>query len=75
MINTQIPLTAGETIDLKSFVVTDVKNNNQYEFQGLKADVLSLPTVNAIGTGSTAFCIDTSEAYAYEKTTKQWYQL
>lgn len=74
MTSKEIPLLAGETINLKSFVVTKAEGN-LYELQGLKNDVASLPTVDAIGTGSTAFCIDTSEAYAYEKTTKQWYQL
>lgn len=74
MTSKEIPLLAGETINLKSFVVTKAEGN-LYELQGLKNDVASLPTVDAIGTGSTAFCIDTAEAYAYEKTTKQWYQL
>lgn len=74
MTETNIPLADGETLDLKSFVLT-AKHDDIYEFQGLKADIASLPKVNAIGTGSTAFCIDSGEAYGYEKTTRQWYAL
>lgn len=73
MTSTVIPLAQGETLDLKSFVLTAV-NGDRYDFQGLKADVSSLPKVNAIGTGSTAYCVDTAELYMYEKSTRTWYE-
>lgn len=74
MIDYLIPLCAGESIDMGSFQLMS-KHGNVYEFQGLSADVSKLPTVQAIGTGSTAFCIDTGTALMYEKTTKTWYEL
>lgn len=74
MSNYGIPLTADEEpIDMGSFCVTG-KNSNIYELKGLSKDVSKLPKVNAIGTGSTAYCIDDGILYMYEKTSKTWYE-
>lgn len=74
MADTRIPLCEGETLDIGSFTLTE-KDGNVYSFTGLSADVLKLPKIQAIGTGSTALCADTGSVYMYEKTTKTWYEL
>lgn len=75
MSNYGIPLTADEEpIDMGSFCVTG-RNSNMYEFKGLSVDKDKLPTVNAIGTGSTALLIDTGTILMYEKSSKTWYEL
>jgi len=74
MIDYLIPLCAGETLDMGSFTLTKA-TNGVYEFKGLSADVSKLPTVQAIGTGSTALCVDNGTIYMYEKTSKTWYEL
>lgn len=73
MIDYVIPLAAGETLDMGSFVISG-KKGNVYEFKGLSKDVSKLPKVQSIGTGSTAYCIDNGILYMYEKTTKTWYE-
>lgn len=75
MNNYGIPLTADELpIDMGSFVMTG-RDSNIYSFKGLSADATKLPKVDAIGTGSSALCIDTGVILMYEKTTKTWYEL
>lgn len=74
MTETVIPLANGETLNMGSFVITE-KAGDIYHFYGLSSDVAKLPKVNAIGTGSTAFCIDTAVSLMYEKTSRTWYEL
>jgi hypothetical protein len=68
-----IPLCEGESFDAGSFEMISCEKNI-YEFFGLSADVIKLPTVSVIGTGSIAYCVDTGELYIYERTTKKWYK-
>lgn len=75
MKNYSIPLTADEQpIDMGSLVISK-KNANIYEFKGLNVDRNKLPTYKAIGTGSSAFLIDTGTVLIYEATTKIWYEV
>lgn len=67
-----ISLTTDETLHMGSFVVKS-KNKTIFELVGLSSDVQNLPTVDSIGTGSTAYCVDSKELYMYEKTSKTWY--
>lgn len=74
MENYGIPLLADEKpFDMGSFCVTD-RDSNIYEFKGLSIDVSKLPKVDAIGTGSTAYCVDDGILYMYDKSTKTWYE-
>ena len=74
MADTRIPLCKGEELNMGSFVLNG-KDGKVYELVGLSADVDKLPTVQAIGTGSTALCADTGTVLMYEATTKTWYEL
>lgn len=68
-------IAAGETIpNLGSFVCTEV-NGNIRKYEGLSADVGSLPHYANLGTGSSALCLDTGALYKYEKTSDTWYPL
>lgn len=61
----------GEEIwDLGSFVATSV-NGNIRDYDGLSSDASKLP--HYVGTGSSAYCIDTGEIYIYEKSSDKWY--
>lgn len=61
----------GEEIwDLGSFVATDVDGKIR-NYDGLSKDVSKLP--HYVGTGSSAYCIDTGQIYIYEKTSDTWY--
>lgn len=64
----------AEVPDLGSFVVTSVSGNVR-NYEGLSADVGKLPKYDDLATGSSAFCLDTTELYKYESTTKTWYKL
>ena len=44
------------------------------DYELLSTDVSKLPTTNELMTGSSAYCIDTSELYKYESTTNKWYK-
>lgn len=74
MTSTVIPLCSGESLDLGSFVVTAV-SDDRYSFCGLNKDIDKLPTVRAIGTGSTAIIVDTGAVMMYEKSEQTWYAL
>lgn len=64
----------GETIpDLGSFVATSVDGKIR-NYEGLAKDVSKLPKYDDLGTGSSAFCVDTGQLFKYEKTTKTWYE-
>lgn len=64
----------GEEIpDLGTFVATSIDGNIR-NYEGLSADVLKLPKYDNLGTGSSAFCVDTGQLFKYEKTTKTWYE-
>lgn len=63
-----------EIWDLGSFVATSVSGQIR-NYEGLSSDVSKLPKYDDLGTGSSAFCIDTGDLYKYEKTTKTWYKL
>lgn len=65
---------AEEVPDLGTFVATSVSGKIR-NYEGLSKDVGKLPNYDDLGTGSSAFCLDTGELYKYEKTTKTWYQL
>ena len=56
-----------------SFKLYEVRGNHKF-FMGLSSDVHLLPKdmENTI-TGSMAFCVDTSDLYVYEDTSKNWY--
>lgn len=65
----------GEEIpDLGSFVATTTSGQIR-NYEGLSVDVAKLPKYDDLGTGSSAFCVDTGDLYKYEKTTKTWYKL
>lgn len=63
-----------EIWDLGSFVATSVSGQIR-NYEGLSSDVSKLPKYDDLGTGSSAFCVDTGDLYKYEKTTKTWYKL
>lgn len=63
-----------EIPDLGSFVATSVDGNIR-DYEGLSKDFDKLPKYNDLGTGSSAFLIDTGQLYEYEATTKTWYEL
>lgn len=57
------------------------RKDGKYSFTGLSSDVGSLPETirigsegNALGSGSTAYCVDTGELYMYEASSKKWYK-
>lgn len=65
----------GEEIwELGSFVATSIEGNIR-NYEGLSKDINKLPKYDNLMTGSTAFCIDTSQLFEYEATTKTWYEL
>lgn len=59
-----------EIWDLGSFIATEIDGNRR-GYKGLSKDVAKLP--HYVATGSTAYCIDTRDAYMYEKETDTWY--
>lgn len=64
----------GDVIpDLGSWVAQPSTEGMRRDYDGLSADLAKLP--HYVQTGSTAFCIDTSEVYEYEKSTDRWYKL
>lgn len=63
-----------EIPDLGSLVATEVDGNTR-SYEGLSKDKNKLPKYDDLETGSSAFFVDTSEVYEYEKTTKTWYKL
>lgn len=63
-----------EIWDLGSFVATSV-NGKIRDYEGLSRDIDKLPRYDDLGTGSSAFCLDTGQLFKYEKTTKTWYEL
>lgn len=71
----------GESLpDLGTWVCTSVDKNadgimNIRNYEGLSTDVAKLPKYDNLGTGSSALCLDTSDFYKYEASTKTWYQL
>lgn len=65
----------GEEIwELGSFIATSIEGNIR-NYEGLSKDINKLPKYDNLMTGSTAFCIDTSQLFEYEATTKTWYEL
>lgn len=65
----------GEEIpDLGSFVATSVDGHIR-GYEGLSADIEKLPQYDDLGTGSSAFCVDTGQLFKYEATTKTWYEI
>lgn len=71
--NNIIPLRAGESVDLGSFEIVKYENGI-YEFAGLSEDIGKLPVVDAVKSGSNAYCIDTGEVYMYEKSSNRWFK-
>lgn len=71
--NNIIPLRAGEQVDLGSFEIVKYENGI-YEFAGLSKDIGKLPVVDAVKSGSNAYCIDTGEVYMYEKSSNSWFK-
>lgn len=64
----------GEEIpDIGSFVATSTSNNIR-NYEGLSKDIDKLPTYDGLGTGSSAYCIDTGQYLKYEANTKTWYE-
>lgn len=61
-----------EIWDLGSFVAVD-SNGMQRDYEGLSKDISKLP--HYVESGSSAFCLDTSEIYEYHKPTDTWYKL
>lgn len=59
---------------LGSFVATSVSGNVR-NYEGLSKDIGKLPQYDNLGTGSSAFCVDTGQLLKYEATTKLWYEL
>lgn len=70
----QIYEKGDEIPDLGSFVATSV-NGSIRDYEGLSVDLAKLPKYENLGTGSSAFCIDTGQLFEYEATTKTWYEL
>lgn len=64
----------GEEIwDLGSWKADPQKSNGMFKsYNGLSADVAKLP--HYVDTGSTAYCMDTTEVYMYEERTDKWYK-
>lgn len=58
--------------DFGSFKPVKLLPNNIHIYKGLSKDVSKLPTY--VGSGSKADCVDTSEVYEFEETTKRWYK-
>lgn len=71
--NNIIPLRAGESVDLGSFEIVKYENGI-YEFAGLSEDIGKLPVVDAVKSGSNAYCIDTGEVFMYEKSSNSWFK-
>ena len=77
-----VKITKKGKVSMNSVVVTSstnmtleggvIKILRGYEL--LSTDVDKLPTSDDLMTGSSAYCIDTSDYYKYEATTKQWYK-
>lgn len=63
-----------EIPDLGSFVAMPGSEKIR-NYEGLSSDISKLPKYDDLGTGSSAFCIDTSQLLKYEATTKTWYEL
>jgi hypothetical protein len=60
-------------LDLGSWQETANSTSKKRTFQGLSGDVSTLPTYDAIPTGSTALCLDTGDIYFYNAQDKTWY--
>lgn len=63
-----------EIPDLGSFVATSADGNIR-NYEGLSADIDKLPRYDSLGTGSSAFCLDTGQLFKYERTTRTWYEI
>lgn len=62
-----------EIPDLGSFVATSVEGKVR-GYEGLSADINKLPKYDDLGTGSSAFCVDSGQLLKYESSTKTWYE-
>lgn len=63
---------AGQEVpDLGSIVCTS-STGKVRSYELLSADLSKLPKYDDLGTGSSAYCIDTGSYYKYESTTKTW---
>lgn len=56
------------------FWTIDTVENLKCRFYGLSSNIDKLPKNKAIGTGSTAYCIDTSEVYMFFQLNLTWYK-
>ncbi len=63
---------AGDEVwDLGSLTAT-AASGRQRHYKGLSRDVPKLP--HYVGTGSTAYCVDSGDVYMFEETTDTWYR-
>lgn len=67
--NGSIVCTSSTNMTLENGVIKTLR-----DYELLATDVSKLPTTNELMTGSSAYCIDTSELYKYESTTNKWYK-
>ena len=52
----------------------DSWEGQRYSFYGMSADVADLPKDAGIGTGSTAYCVDTGAVYMFFQPELKWYE-
>ena len=66
--------------DLGSWLCMEKTHKNVRAYTGLSTDVDKLPTKEKypeykdLGSGSTAYCVDTGDLYMYEQSSDKWYQ-
>lgn len=77
----QMYLDEESKLDIGSWVAYKVSPGNVREYIGLSTDVDKLPKYKysergeALGSGSTALCADTSDVYIYNSSDDSWRKL
>ena len=64
----------GQNVPDMGSVVCTSYSGKVRDYELLSKDLDKLPKYDDLGTGSSAYVIDTAEFYKYESTTKMWYK-